>query len=164
MYIYIYTHPNLLGVIALVIAISNLNCTPKELQEEIEAKDQDIEKGGKHRDRNVFCDAMVMNNMGFTIETLGKWWLNQDKWWLNGALMAISWGSLWIVWDLMEYPTLNVYMDVENPWENLRKVVYIWWEKKQIYANVYRRVTMISDGSLTNKRGDLTNLFELSHK
>ena len=45
MCIYIYTHPNLLGVIALVIAISNLNCTPKELQEEIEAKDQDIEKG-----------------------------------------------------------------------------------------------------------------------
>jgi hypothetical protein len=40
--------------------------------------------------------------------------------------MAISWGSLWIVWDLMEYPTLNVYMDVENPWENLRKVVYVW--------------------------------------
>lgn len=70
---YIYTHPNLLGVFAFVIAISNLNCAPKELQEEIEAKDQDIEKGGKHRDRNVFCDPIVMNNMGFTIETLGKW-------------------------------------------------------------------------------------------
>lgn len=36
--------------------------------------------------------------------------------------------------------------------------------KKQIYANVYRRATMFFDGYLTNKRGDLTNLFELSHK
>lgn len=36
--------------------------------------------------------------------------------------------------------------------------------KKQIYANVYRMVAMISVGYLTNKRGDLTNLFELSHR
>lgn len=52
-------------------------------------------------------------------------------------------------------------------WKTHGKTLGKWFtygEKKQIYANVYRRATMFFDGYLTNKRGDLTNLFELSHK